>query len=393
MRPTTALTAAVALLAPTVLLAPASATEVVERDAVTASTASTAAAPGQPIAERRLVIGHRGASGYRPEHTLASYELAARLGADFIEPDLVSTKDHVLVVRHENEISTTTDVADHPELADRKTTKTVDGKDVTGWFTEDLTLAELKTLRAKERLPEIREESTIYDGLYEVPTFDEVLALRESLSAELGRDVGVYPETKHPTYFDGVGLSLEEPLVAALAREDLDDADDPVFVQSFEPSNLRELHEQGQLQVPLVQLLSPTGAPYDAVAAGSGLTYADAVTPRGLAFIATYAAGIGPDKNQVIGRNADETLGAPTTLVDDAHAAGLQVHPYTFRAENAFLPAELRTGDGQSEDLDDFGKVLEEERLFWGTGIDAMFADQPDVAVVSRGLVEDAGRE
>ena len=392
MRLAPALTAAAALVAPLALLAPAEATTIPVPSATAPAPApapAAAPAPGQPLAQRRLVIGHRGAAGYRPEHTLASYELAARMGADYVEPDLVPTKDGVLVARHENDITGTTDVADHPELADRRTTKTVDGVERTGWFTEDLTLAEVKTLRAKERLPEIREENTLYDGLYQVPTFDEVLALRARLSTELGREIGVYPETKHPTYFDSIGLSPEEPLLASLAAAGLDGADAPVFIQSFEPSNLRELHERG-VQVPLVQLLSATGAPYDAVAAGSPITYADAVTPKGLAFIATYAAGIGPDKDQVIPRTADDTLATPTSLVTDAHAAGLQVHPYTFRDENQFLPAELRTGDGQSEDLDDYGRVLEEERLFWATGIDAMFTDQADTAVVSRAVAEGA---
>ena len=388
MRLAPALTAAAALVAPLALLAPAEAAA--PPPAAASAPPATGTAPaGQPLAERRLVIGHRGAAGYRPEHTLASYELAARMGADYVEPDLVPTKDGVLVARHENDITGTTDVADHPELADRRTTKTVDGVERTGWFTEDLTLAEIKTLRAKERLPEIREENTLYDGLYEVPTFDEVLALRARLSKELGREIGVYPETKHPTYFDSIGLSPEEPLLVSLAAAGLDGADAPVFIQSFEPSNLRELHDDG-VQVPLVQLLSATGAPYDAVAAGSPITYADAITPQGLAFIATYAAGIGPDKNQVIPRNPDDTLAAPTSLVADAHAAGLQVHPYTFRNENQFLPAELRTGDGQTEDLDDYGRVLEEERLFWDTGIDAMFTDQADTAVVSRAVAEGA---
>lgn len=401
MRPTTALTATAALLAPLVLLAPTEAAHPsAERPAAqhvslradpVASTAATpagpTAAPVQPLAARRMIIGHRGAAGYRPEHTLASYELAARMGADYVEPDLVPTKDGVLVARHENDITATTDVADHPELAGRRTTKTIDGVVLTGWFVEDLTLAEIKTLRAKERLPQIREENTLYDGLYQIPTFDEVLALRARLSDELGRQIGVYPETKHPTYFDSIGLSPEEPMLASLAAAGLDDADDPVFIQSFEPSNLRELHAEG-VKVPLVQLLSATGAPADAVAAGSPITYADAVTPRGLAFIATYAAGIGPDKNQVIPRNADDTLGTPTSLVADAHAAGLQVHPYTFRNENQFLPADLRTGDGQTEDDDDYGRVLEEEARFWATGIDAMFTDQTDTAVVSRAVAE-----
>ena len=186
-----------------------------------------------------IVIGHRGASGYRPEHTLAAYRLAIRLGADYVEPDLVSTKDGVLVARHENEISGTTDVADHPEFADRRTTKTIDGRPVTGWFTEDFTLAELKTLRAKERLPQVRPDNTRYDGRFEIPTLNEVLDLVKQESHREGRKIGVYPETKHPTYFDSIGLSLEEPLVRTLRRHGLDQRTSKVFIQSFETANLK----------------------------------------------------------------------------------------------------------------------------------------------------------
>jgi glycerophosphoryl diester phosphodiesterase len=228
-----------------------------------------------------IVIGHRGASGYRPEHTLASYRLAIRLGADFVEPDLVSTKDGVLVARHENEIGGTTDVAEHPEFADRKTTKTIDGRSVTGWFTEDFTLAELKTLHAKERLPLVRPDNTRYDGRFEVPTLDEVLSLVRQEERRTGRRIGVYPETKHPSYFDDLGLSLEEPLVATLRRHGLDRAGSGVFIQSFETANLREL--AGVTRVPLVQLIDASGAPYDFVEAGDPRTYRDLTTPEGLA--------------------------------------------------------------------------------------------------------------
>jgi len=336
-----------------------------------------------------LVIGHRGASGYRPEHTLASYELAARMGADYIEPDVVSTADGVLVARHENEISGTTDVADHPEFADRRTTKTVDGVELTGWFTEDFTLAELRTLRAVERIPQIREENTLYDGLYTVPTLDEVLELRETLSRELDREIGVYVETKHPTYFDGIGRSLEEPLLADLDEAGLDGRGDPVFVQSFETTNLQELHEEDD-DVPLVQLLSATGAPFDLVAAGDPRTYADLSSAGGLAEIAEYADGVGPEKGQVIPVAADGTLGDPTSFVADAHAVGLLVHPYTMRNENSFLPPELREGDAP----DDYGMALEEQLAFWAAGVDGFFTDNPDTGVESRRLFEaevDAG--
>jgi glycerophosphoryl diester phosphodiesterase len=350
------------------------------------AAAASPGAAGADLEERHrhpqtttLVIGHRGASGYRPEHTLASYELAARMGADYIEPDLVSTKDGVLVARHENEISGTTDVASHPELADRRTTKVVDGTSVTGWFTEDLTLAELKTLRAKERLPLVRQENTIYDGRYEVPTLQEVLDLRAQLSRELHRQIGVYPETKHPTYFDGIGLSLEEPLLRSLRRNGLNRASAPVFVQSFETDNLQELRALGLL-TRVVQLLGGSGAPYDLVAAGDPSTYADLATRRGLREVATYADGIGPDKQLVIPWRADGTLGTPTRLVRNAHRAGLLVHPYTFRAENAYLPADYRVGTDPTA----YGRAIDEQLAYLDAGVDGLFTDQPDIGVVAR---------
>ena len=264
-----------------------------------------------------LVLGHRGAAGYRPEHTLAGYELAARMGADFIEPDLVSTKDHVLVARHENDITGTTDVADHPEFAARKTTKVVDGTSHTGWFTEDFTLAEIKTLRAKERLPDIRQHNTLYDGLFEIPTFDEVLALRERLSRDLHRTVGVYPETKHPKYFQKIGLGLEAPLVTALQRAGLTKSSSPVFIQSFEITNLIDLRSHFKVKDKLVFLTSATGAPYDLSSTGDPRTYADLTTPAGLAWLAKTVDGIGPDKLQVIPRQADGTLGTPSFTITD----------------------------------------------------------------------------
>jgi glycerophosphoryl diester phosphodiesterase len=316
-----------------------------------------------------LVIGHRGASGYRPEHTLAAYELAARMGADYVEPDLVITSDGELVARHEPEIGGTTDVGDHPEFADRRTTKTIDGVEYTGWFTEDFTLAELRTLRATERIPDVRQENTLYDGRYGIPTLGEVLELRERLSRELRREIGVYPETKHPTYFAGIGLPLEPALVRALRRARLARRTAPVFVQSFETTNLREL--DGELDVPLVALVAGSGAPADLVAAGDPRTYADLVTPEGLADIATFADGIGPDKNL-----------ATQAFVDAAQAEGLQVHPYTFRNENQFLPADLRRGTSPT----DYGDAFAEYAAFFAAGVDGVFADNPDTAVAARAL-------
>ena len=330
-------------------------------------------------ANRPLVIAHRGASGYRPEHTLAAYELGARMGADYIEPDLVATKDGVLVARHENEISGTTDVADHPEFADRRTTKTIDGVALTGWFTEDFTLAELKTLRAKERIPATRQRNTIYDGRFPVPTLQEVIDLAEGLSDELDREIGIYPETKHPTYFREIGIPLEPPLVKTLRRNDLDGRRDPVFVQSFETRNLRSLDRE--IGTPLVQLFGGrTTSPYDFVVDGDPRTYGDLATPAGLRGVARYADGVGPSKDYIVPRAGDGSSLPPTTFVDDAHAADLLVHPYTFRNENQFLPLELRSGP----DPNAYGNAIAEYEQFFELGVDGLFSDNPDTAVEAR---------
>ena len=325
-----------------------------------------------------LVLGHRGAAGYRPEHTLASYELAARMGADYVEPDLVSTKDGVLVTRHEPEIGGTTDVSSHPEFAARKTTKSLDGVATTGWFAEDFTLAELKTLRAKERIPDVRQRNTIYDGRYQIPTFQEVVDLVKRLDRELHRDIGIYPETKHPTYFRKQGLATEPKLVDALNRNGLNRRDAKVFVQSFEVGNLKALHRV--LRVPLIQLTSATGAPFDFVDSGDPRTYADIVSAGGLREVAGYAAGIGPDKNQVIPRDAAGNLLTPTSLVHDAHQARLKVHPYTFRAENSFLPLQFRS----SADPAAYGDLFAEIDVFLRAGIDGFFTDNADIGVAAR---------
>jgi glycerophosphoryl diester phosphodiesterase len=341
-------------------------------------------APGakshRPSEAEPLVIAHRGASGYRPEHTLASYELGARMGADYVEPDLVSTKDGVLVARHENEISGTTDVADHPEFASRRTTKVIDDVPLTGWFTEDFTLAELKTLRAKERIPDIRPRNTLYDGRFQVPTLQEVIDLTRDLSRELGRPIGIYPETKHPTYFRTIGLPLEEPLVRTLRRNGLDRRNAKVFVQSFEVSNLKALDRE--LDVPLVQLYGAPGTrPYDFVASNDPRTYRDLATPAGLRDVARYADGAGPSKDYIVPRDASGRSLPPTTFVRDAHRAGLQVHPYTFRNENTFLPLELRS----SADPAAYGNAFPEYEQFFDLGVDGLFSDNPDTAVEARG--------
>lgn len=338
-----------------------------------------------------IVIGHRGASGLRPEHTLEAYELAIEQGADYIEPDLVSTKDGVLIARHENEISGTTDVANRPEFADRKTTKTIDGVEYTGWFAEDFTLAEIKTLRAIERLP---FRSPFFNGQYEIPTLQEVIDLAKRKSAETGRTIGIYPETKHPTYHDSIGLSLEEPLVKILKDNGLDKEDSPVFIQSFEVSNLKDLNQK--IDVPLVQLFDAAdialdgtlieNQPYDFVVSGDKRTYGDLRTPEGLKEVATYADGIGPWKRMIVSvkgtdadgdgkaddvngdgavNDADKTTTAPTMLVKDAHDAGLLVHPYTFRNEGLYLARDYN------------GDPEQEYRQFIQLGVDGYFTDFP----------------
>ena len=324
-----------------------------------------------------IVIGHRGASGYRPEHTLASYETAIVKCADYIEPDLVSTKDGVLVARHENEIGATTNVAAHPEFAGRQSTKVIDGISITGWFTEDFTLAELKTLRAKERIPAVRPANTAFDGLYEIPTFDEVVDLARHSTTCDGQPVGVYPETKHPTYFKSIGLALEDPLLRTLDDNGWGGRHSPVFIQSFETGNLRELSHRTPL--PLVQLVNCSGAPYDFVAAGDPRTYADLVKPDGLEEIASYADGVGLCKDVIIPRDAAGNLTQPTTVVRDAHRRGLEVHAWTFRVENQFLPAQFRSGPDPNAPGDLAGEI----RAFVAAGLDGLFSDNPDIAVAA----------
>ncbi len=328
--------------------------------AIAQGRAMTAAPLSAPI-----VIAHRGASGSRPEHTLAAYDIAIDQGADYIEPDLVPTKDDVLVARHENAIGGTTDVAAHPEFAGRRTTKTIDGQTITDWFTEDFTLAELKTLRARERLPQLRPGNAAYDGRFQVPTLAEIIALAKRRSRETGRTIGIYPETKHPTYFASIGHPTDARLVAELREAGWDRADAPVFIQSFEVKNLQRIH--ALTKVRLIQLVAGEGAPAD----GAAPSYAAMLTPTGLRQVATYAFGIGPDKAQLWHGDA------PTTLVADAHAAGLRVHPWTYRAENAFLPARFRRGEAPAA----HGDVAGEIRAALGLGIDGFFTDYPGIGV------------
>lgn len=331
------------------------------------------------------VLGHRGASALMPEHTLASYQQAIRDGADFIEPDLVPTKDGALVARHENAIcvlgangeveEATTDVARRPEFADRRTTKTIDGRRISGWFTEDFTLAELKTLRARERLPAVRPANVRFDGRFEIPTLQEIIDLAKAKSAETGRTIGIYPETKHPSYFRGIGLALEPRLIELLEKNGLSDRAAPVFVQSFEPSSLVEMRKRSSVR--MTQLIAARGAPADADRAALAAPlrrYADMTTPRGLAEVARYAQAIGAAKELVL-PVALGALAEPTSLVADAHAAGLRVHVWTLRPENAFLPAKLR-GEPVA-DATARGDAAAEIDAFLRAGVDGLFCDDP----------------
>jgi glycerophosphoryl diester phosphodiesterase len=318
------------------------------------------------------VIGHRGSPAYRPEHTIASYTLAIEMGADYIEPDLCFTKDGKLVARHEPDIGATTNVADHPEFASRRHSEVIDGIPFNNtWFTFDFTLAELKTLRAKERLPAVRPQNTALDGLFEVPTFQEVIDLAKQ------HGVGIYPETKHPTFFKSKGFDFDGPLLGALSANGLNHRGAKVFIQSFEVGNLQRLNTKTPL--PLVQLIDATGGPADKQGT---LTYDQMVTPQGLADIARYADGIGPDKSRIVRNNfAGQPLGQPTTLIRDAHRVGLVLHPFTFRPENNFLAADFRAGNPASpEFLHARGDQPAELKLYFELGVDGLFADNPDTA-------------
>jgi glycerophosphoryl diester phosphodiesterase len=345
-------------------------------------TESSLAADSRPF-----VIAHRGASGYVPEHTLAGYFVAIQQGADYVEPDLVISRDGALLARHENEIGGTTDVASHPEFAARKATKKIDGESITGWFTEDFTLAELKTLRARERLPELRKANARYDGEFSIPTFDEVLDLVAAADAQRAANaraeglpppprIGVYPETKHPSHFAGLGLHFDERMLESLNRHGYSKRSDPICLQSFEVANLKALRRRTDL--PLVQLVAPTGQPFDFTLAGDKRTYLDLMTDTGLAEIATYADAIGPHKWMVVQFGPEGRK--DTGLARRARAAGLGIHVWTLRAENEFLPPELRS----SGDAAAHGDLNAEIRALLDAGITGFFSDQPDLAVRAR---------
>ncbi|MEO8248406.1 MAG: glycerophosphodiester phosphodiesterase [Burkholderiales bacterium] len=350
----------------------------------TTTTGSAAACDWPPLP---CVVGHRGASALRPEHTIASYAKAIEDGADFIEPDLVPTQDGVLVARHENAIcilgadgkpiEATTDVADRAEFANRCRTKTIDGKTICGWFTEDFTLAELKTLRARERIPRIRPANTRFDGQFEIATLQEIIDLAKASSQSTGRNgrtVGIYPETKHPSYFRSIGLALEDRLMDLLEANGWSDRAAPVFVQSFEPSSLLRMRKRSSVR--MVQLIEGAGGPFDADALDdpSLKTFGAMTTPAGLAQIARHAQAIGVLKKLVLPVDGG-ALQAPTTLVRDANAAGLQVHVWTLRPENAFLPDALR-GE-PADDPSARGDAAAEIRAFLAAGVQGLFCDDP----------------
>jgi glycerophosphoryl diester phosphodiesterase len=314
-----------------------------------------------------LIIAHRGASGERPEHTLAAYERAIDLGADYVEPDLVATRDGVLVARHENEISGTTDVATRPEFADRRTTRMIDGMEMTGWFTEDFTLAELRSLRARERLPQLRPENTRFDGLYPVPTLAEVIALVRAKEAETGRTIGLYPEIKHPTYFASIGHDLAAMLVTELHAAGYRDASAPVFIQSFEVDPLVRLN--GMTELRLVQLMAADGGPADR----PDVTYAAMIAGDGLRYVRGYADGIGAEIRLIL-----DPQGAPTGLVAAAHEAGLLVHAWTLRRENVFMPRIFASNDNPTG----LGGLPPLMGALVAAGVDGIFTDHPGVTAL-----------
>ncbi|XP_034841159.1 uncharacterized protein [Maniola hyperantus] len=322
-----------------------------------------------------VVIAHRGASGYVPEHTLGSYALAITMGADYVEPDLVMTKDGQLISRHDNELGLTTDVANRTEFADRYRTQTIDSNEVSGWFTEDFTLAEIKTLRAIERIPDIRPGNARMDEAFQIITFQEIIDLVKSLQISQRRTIGIYPEIKHSSHFKNLGLPMEELVVNTFHQNGYLDSHAPVYIQSFEINNLKELKVITNLR--LLQLYdSKSLQPADQVLLGTGITYGSMSTPEGLAEVAKYASAVGPDKSYIIPRNADNSLGEPTNFVADAHAVGLKVHPYTFRAENTFLPKEYQSDNPSKQAR---GNLTGELQKYVEAGIDGLFSDQPDI--------------
>ncbi|MBO1754517.1 glycerophosphodiester phosphodiesterase family protein [Allobranchiibius sp. CTAmp26] len=327
-----------------------------------------------------LIVGHRGACGYRPEHTVESYLLAARLGADSLEPDLVMTSDGQLICRHEPELSRTTDVATRAEFADRRTTRRVGESEATGWFAEDFTLAEIGTLWATERLAQLRPSNTIYHGRCRVASFDDLLRVRAQVSRELGREIGLSVELKDPSRYRAMGMDMERAVLDGLRRGGAVDGSVPAYLQSFELHSLIRLRDELGVTLPLIFLLENGGVPPGFGSGAHKGTYDELLSARGLKLLSTWIDGVGPGKARVFPRRTDGTLGMPSRLVRDAHAAGLLVHVWTFRAENAFLAEDMRRGGREA----DWGDVLGEMRRFLRAGVDALICDQPDLAVLAR---------
>lgn len=326
-------------------------------------------------ADRPMVVGHRGCSGERPEHTMSAYRRAIEQGADAIEPDLVMTRDGVLVCRHENEISGTTDVSARPEFADRRKEKTVDGATAAGWWTEDFTLAELKTLRCRERLPQLRPANTAFDGQEQILTLAEAFALAQQ------HGVMIVPELKHVTYLKGVGLDPLPAFVETVRAAGGQRAADIAIVECFEKDVLMRLASMSSMRWQCVQLMTSQGGPVDQ----PGMTYAQMISEEGLRAVREYAVGIGVEKAMLIPRSAQNSALPPTDLAARAHAAGLKVIVWTFRAENFFLPVELRRGDPSAPDHNSqHGDLAAELRAFHALGVDGVFCDFPAIAVAAR---------
>ncbi|GAN55113.1 glycerophosphodiester phosphodiesterase family protein [Tanticharoenia sakaeratensis] len=347
---------------------------------VTGSFAGRGVRAAPMLSPRPLVIGHRGASALRPEHTLGSYAKAIQDGADYVEPDLVPTKDGVLVCRHESNIAATTDVSDRPDFAARRRTMTIDGKAETGWFTTDFTLAELKTLRARERLPQIRSHNTRYDDRFDVPTFVEMIDFVAAESAARGRVIGIIPEIKNSTHFHGLGFDPEKTFLETIAAHDYT-RQAPLEVQSFETANIKRIGGEVKRINPQARIMLLMGErsqiPPDIAAAAGHTTFGDLMTPRGLTAVRAYADVIGPSNTDLIPRDANGAWGAPSTLVADAHRAGLLVHSYTARPENTFLPAQLRDHSGMN--ARNIAGSIAEIRAYLDLGLDGFFTDDPAI--------------
>lgn len=353
----------------------------------TAATAQATAPASTPhpatSADRPIVIAHRGASGYRPEHTRAAYELAIEQGADYIEPDLVMTRDGVLIARHENEIGRSTDVASRPEFASRKTTKTIDTDTFTGWFAEDFTLEEIKQLRARERSPDIRPGSAAFDGRYPLMTLDDIIALAEEAGTARGRPVGLYIELKNPGYHASIGLPMEQTLVDTLEKAGLNHHDAPVYIQSFWPQSLMAM--RALTPVRLTFLINSVAPPEELLRTYGIARWADVYSPQGLRNIKNFADVVGPEVQLLIPRDAQDHSLPATSLVEDAHAAGLEVHTWSVNAENPHLPVDLRLGKPEDPDYRSrLGNAAELARRLLQTGVDGVFSDHPDIIVRER---------